>query len=325
MPIISPSQYHPPLFYGNGHLQTILPALLRRVDGVHYRRERIDTPDGDFLDLDWSQVGARRLVVLSHGLEGSADRSYIRGMARALNDHGWDVLAWNYRGCSGEPNRTLRFYHSGATDDLDLVIQHLLARDQWDEIALIGFSLGGNLTLKYMGEYEGSLDRRITRAVAFSVPCDLRSSAFKLARPANALYMRRFIRTLTAKVREKMIRMPGELEDRGLATMRTFLEFDDRYTAPLHGFRDAEDYWARSSSRRYLDAIRRPTLLVNAANDPFLAPECFPLREAERSRYLYLEIPGTGGHVGFPPRTPGYYWMEERALRFLSDDPPLAR
>jgi uncharacterized protein len=319
VPIVAPSSYHPPLLLSNGHIQTILPALLRRVEGVRYHRERIDTPDGDFLDLDWSRTGARRLAVLSHGLEGSSDRSYMRGMARALNIAGWDALAWNYRGCGGEPNRTLRFYHSGATDDLQVVLDHALGLGIYDELVLIGFSLGGNLTLKYLGEKEGAIDGRITRAVAFSVPCDLRSSAYALARPANAIYMRRFLRTLTDKVRMKMIAMPGQLEDRDLAGMRSFLEFDDRYTAPLHGFRDAEDYWARSSCRPYLGGITIPALMVNAANDPFLAPECFPRREAALSACFYLEVPASGGHVGFMSSRPGGdYWMEERALRFLS-------
>lgn len=287
---------------------------------VHYARERITTPDDDVLDLDWSRAGARRVAILSHGLEGSSERGYMRGMAHALNRAGWDALAWNFRGCAGEPNRTLRFYHSGATDDLHTVIQHVISTGRYDSIALIGFSLGGNITLKYLGERGTDLDPAIAGGIAFSVPCDLRSSAMRLAHPANSIYMRRFLATLRQKVREKMKLMPGSLHDAGLDDISTFQEFDDAYTAPLHGFRDAEDYWHQCSSRRYLEGIRLPALLVNAKDDPFLAPECFPVKEARSSPYLFLEIPSSGGHVGFLGRdATNRYWMEARAVAFLSE------
>jgi len=322
MPIISPSTYRPPLLLRGGHIQTILPTLLRHDIPLRYMRERIGTSDEDFLDLDWSRVGARRLGIISHGLEGSSDRWYMRGMARALNDAGWDALPWNFRGCGGEANRTLRFYHSGATDDLGTVIDHALGSGLYDQVALIGFSLGGNITLKYLGEKGRDLDPRIIAGVAFSVPCDLRSSAGALARPANGIYMRRFLRTLGQKVRAKKIAMPGLIDDAGVGRLRTFREFDDRYTAPLHGFRDAEDYWARCSSRPYMPSIAVPALLVNALNDPFLAPDCFPVEEARASRFLYLETPDSGGHVGFMgERGAGRYWMERRAIEFLDGLP----
>lgn len=319
MPFIQSSTFRPAPFLANGHLQTIIPTLFRRVTEICYTRERISTPDADVLDLDWSRAGGRRLAILSHGLEGSSDRWYMRGMALALNRAGWDALAWNYRGCSGEPNRTLRFYHSGATDDLDIVIQHVLASKGYDEIALIGFSLGGNITLKYLGERGRDVDPAIRCAIAFSVPCDLRSSAMRLALPANRIYMQRFLKTLRAKVRRKMELMPGLLDDEGLDDISTFQEFDDRYTAPIHGFRDAEDYWNQCSSRGFLEQIEIPALLVNAADDPFLAPECYPVSEARASRNLSLEIPSSGGHVGFIARGGrDRYWMERRAIVFLN-------
>ena len=313
MPLVSPD-YTPPPGFSNPHLQTVFAGRLRRVDGPRYERERIDTPDGDFLDLDWARVGAERAVVISHGLEGSADRAYVRGMARALNRHGWDALAWNLRGCSGEPNRQLRLYHSGATEDLDAVVQH--ARRSHDRIALIGFSLGGNLTLKYLGEQGDAAP--VARAVAFSVPVDLAASSAALARWENGLYMRYFLRSLRGKVRTKAEQFPDAVNTDGLARIRDFRGFDDRYTAPLHGCEDAADYWRRSSSKSFLSAIRVPTLLVNATDDPFLAPPCYPTEAAQQSEHLTLEVPAHGGHVGFVRfGTDGEYWSEQRTADFL--------
>lgn len=315
MPIL-PSTFCPPFFLREGHLQTILPTLLRRVTGVSYCRQRISTSDDDFLDLDWSTIGANRVVILQHGLEGNSARPYILGMVRALNAAGWDALAWNFRGCSGQINRQLRFYHSGATDDLHTVIAHVVAQQHYQQIALVGFSLGGNVTLKYLGEQGGMTFPEIVGAVTFSVPCDLAGSAARLAEPANRIYMKRFIDSLRGKVRQKMQALPGMLNDYGLDQMRTFVEFDDRYTAPLHGFRDAEDYWNRCSSRQFIPHIQLPTLLVNAANDPFLSDSCFPVPEAKASTVVTLEVPASGGHVGFMSlqRT---YWSEHRTVEFL--------
>ncbi|KXK54057.1 MAG: alpha/beta fold hydrolase [Chlorobi bacterium] len=315
MPIL-PSTFRPPFLLSEGHLQTILPTLLRRVAGVRYRRQRIATPDDDFLDLDWSEVGARRLVIVQHGLEGNSSRPYVLGMVRAFNAAGWDALAWNFRGCSGQLNSQLRFYHSGATDDLHTVIAHVVAAESYHQIGLVGFSLGGNVTLKYLGEQGKNAFAEIVGAATFSVPCDLAGSAARLAEPANRIYMKRFIDSLRQKVLQKMKAMPGKLEDHGLRQMRTFAEFDDRYTAPLHGFRDADEYWSRCSSRQFIPQIQLPTLLVNAANDPFLSSSCFPIPEATASTFVSLEVPESGGHVGFMGlgRT---YWSERRAVEFL--------
>jgi uncharacterized protein len=315
MPILE-STFSPPALLRGGHLQTVLPSVFRRVRDVTYERQRITTPDDDFLDVDWSRRGARRVAIISHGLEGSAERGYVRGMARALNREGWDVVAWNYRGCSGEPNRQLRSYHSGASDDLAVVIEHVASLGLHEEIALVGFSLGGNITLKYLGETGSEAHPLVRAAVAFSVPCDLASSARRLAEPANAIYMRRFMTTLREKIRSKAHLLPAEIELDGLDAMRTFLEFDHHYTAPIHGFSSGVDYWARASSRPLLPGIRRPTLLVNALDDPFLTPECFPFEEARGSDCFFLEAPAHGGHVGFMER-PGRYWSERRAVEFL--------
>jgi uncharacterized protein len=318
MPLIHRSAYRSPLLLRNGHLQTVYPTLARKLSADLYHRERIETPDNDFLDLDWATVGSRKLAVLSHGLEGSSYRHYMIGMATMLNRQGWDALAWNYRSCSGEPNRRLRMYHNGSIDDLDFVVRHALSKGSYDAIALVGFSLGGNLTLLYLGTKGTELDSRIQKAVAFSAPCDLRASAQELARPKNAFYMRQFLRSLHEKIRAKMALMPDVINDDGFERIRNFKDFDDRYTAPIHGFKDAEDYWARCSSGPLLPRIAIPTLIVNALDDPFLANGCYPVVQAENSGQVSLEMPSSGGHVGFVEfNRDGSYWSERRALEFL--------
>lgn len=319
MPNIEPSSYRPPPGLWGGHLQTIYPALFRRVSRITTQRERLETPDGDFLDLDWKiRKGCGRVAVLTHGLEGEAGNTYIQGMAAALVRRGWDVLAWSFRGCSQEPNRLLRSYHSGETGDLQTVIAHALATGRYGHLGLIGFSLGGNVTLKYLGDAGNDLDARVLGAVAFSVPCDLASSSKKLENFTNRIYMHRFLVGLRKKIREKMLRFPGQLSDEGLDKIRTFQEFDGAYTAPIHGFLSAADYWKRASSRPVLPGISRPTLLVNARNDPFLAPACFPFEEAAASKWFHFEAPRSGGHVGFVSfHHHNQYWSETRALEFL--------
>lgn len=320
MPLIEPSSYKSPFWLPEGHSQTMVPALFRKVPQVTCMKERLELPDGDFLDLGWSGKNGQRLAILSHGLEASAETEYIQGMAAVLVRHGWDALTWTFRGCGKEPNRLLQMYHSGSTGDLDAIIQHALANHPATKVDLIGFSLGGNLTLKYLGEGRFPLSPRLHRAIAISVPCDLESSSRKLARLSNKLYMERFMIKMRAKIRMKNRMFPGEIDFTGLDRMRTFQEFDDRFTAPLHGFRDAADYWEKSSCKTFLEGIRIPTLLFNAANDPFLGPECYPWDEAERSAFLHLEVPATGGHVGFSPM-PGCedYGSEVRAIQFLNE------
>jgi len=320
MPVISDSEYRSPRFLSNGHLQTVLPGLLRRARPVSYVRERITTLDDDFLDLDWLKNGSRRVAVLSHGLEGDSKRHYMLGMVSALTNRGWDAVAWNARGCSGEPNRVLRFTHSGATEDLQAVISHVTAIRAYSDIALIGFSLGGNLTLKYLGERGPALDPRIKAAAVFSVPCDLQSSSIQLAKPANRIYMLRFMANLRQKVRALAKSMPGKIDDRGFAQLRSFKHFDDRYTAPIHGFKDAEDYWRKCSCKPFLKSISVPTLLINARNDPFLGEDCYPIEEANENPKLHLETPLGGGHVGFIGfNNAREYWSETRAVTFLKN------
>jgi uncharacterized protein len=317
MPVIIQSTYKAPAYLFNGHLQTIIPSAFRKVQGISYTRERIETADGDFLDLDWSKAGSEQLVILSHGLEGSADRHYIKGMAKAFNKQKWDALAWNCRSCSGEMNRTARFYHHADIHDLEAVIRHVLVKNLYHSVVLIGFSMGGCITLRLLGEKGEHLHPAIKKAVAFSVPCDLTSSVVHLSRPQNSFYSRRFLRKLEKKIQAKALLFPDKVNYTDFKTIKAFKDFDNRYTAPLHGFADAEDFYKKASVRPYLSNIRIPTLLINALNDPFLTPECFPVPEAEANPYLFLEMPLQGGHVGFSTTNNEECWSEKRAVEFV--------
>ena len=308
MPLVAESRYQPPFYLFNGHLQTIVPSLWRTVPDVAYQRERVELPDGDFLNLDWSRLPNMRaadgLAIVSHGLEGDASRPYMRGMVRALNRAGLDALAWNYRSCGGEMNRLLRSYHLGDTDDLDLVVRHALATDRYERVYLVGFSAGGNVTLKYLGEEPNRTPEEVKRAAVFSVPTDLQASSVYISRPQNQVYLRRFLKSLRLKVRAKAELLPGQVDLAGIEDLRDFQEFDNRYTAPMHGFDSAAAYYQHASSGRYLSGIRVPTLLVNAQNDPFLPASCFPRDIAADSPFVFLEMPPEGGHVGFPEGSP---------------------
>lgn len=319
MPVLDASGYNPCFPFISGHVQTVFPNLFRRVERVFYERQRVVTPDADFFDLDISAVGSRRIALVAHGLEGNSHRSYVRGMVRALNRAGWDAAAFNFRGCSGEANRNLRFYHSGDSDDLRTAVEHILQTAAYRCVSLIGFSLGANAVLKYLGEEAECVNPAMAAAVAFSVPCDLRSSVLQMGIPANRIYMTRFLKLLREKIRGKMQLFPGQIDDAGYDSIRTFKEFDDRY-APFYGFADAEDYYKKASSKPLLRHIAVPTLVVSAADDPFLPGECYPVEEALGNPSLYLEIPKHGGHVGFVAfGTDGLYWSESRAVEFLRE------
>lgn len=307
--------YQRPPFLFTAHLETIYPALLRRVKGVLYRRERIQTPDNDFLDLDWLRQGSKKLMIISHGLEGNSSRAYMKGMAYAGFIKNFDVLTWNFRGCSEEMNRQLRFYHSGATDDLDWIVRHAIQK-AYTEIYLIGFSLGGNLTLKYLGEQQPYPE--LKKAAVFSVPIDLHASCLKISKPSNWVYSNRFLKSLKGKVIQKSNTMAG-LDIIGIEKIKTLIQFDDQYTAPLHGFLNAMDYYRKCSSLHFLDAVKIPTLLVNAQNDPFLSEACYPGTQLKNHPFIKFESPTYGGHVGFTQfNKNGLYWSEERALSFLT-------
>ncbi|WP_026135632.1 YheT family hydrolase [Nafulsella turpanensis] len=311
--------YQPPFYQFNGHLQTIMPSLFRKVKNVHYERERIYTADEDFLDLDWLRKGSSdTLLIVSHGLEGDSHRSYVKGMVRAFARRGCHALAWNYRGCSGEPNLQERFYHSGATEDLEAVVQHVRQLGQYKKIILSGFSLGGNLTLKYLGERGSNIAPELWKAAVFSVPLDLSGSSTQISQRSNWIYNKRFLNHLGKKIKSKAAKMPGRLDVGALRDIKTLRQFDDTYTAPLHGFINAEAYYAHCSALRYLDNIQLPTLILNAKNDPFLSDSCYPEASLKEHPFITFEAPEEGGHVGFAP-APGeeLYYSEKQALEFV--------
>jgi predicted alpha/beta-fold hydrolase len=318
MPLVA-STYNPPTLFKNGHLSTIYSGMFRKVAGVTQERERISLFDDDFLDLDWSFAPKKsnKIIILLHGLEGSAQRPYITGSAKIFNQNGFDACAVNLRSCSGEPNNLFRSYHSGATEDLDAVIQHIITTKSYSEIYLKGFSLGGNLTLKYLGE-EREIPNVIKGAVAVSVPCDLHSSLKQLLLPKNRLYAARFKKHLVEKVRVKQMLFPGKISDKDIAEIKTLKDFDDIYTSRAHGFTDAVDYYTKSSCLQFLPNINIPTLIINSKNDSFLGPECYPFTEAEQNKNLFLETPNFGGHVGFHGVKNTTY-TEKRCLNFLNE------
>ncbi len=308
------SPYRRPLHLPGGHLQTIVHALTRRVVlPTPYVRERITTPDHDFLDLDWLKRGSKKLLILCHGLEGSSDRPYMQGMARHFFNHGFDVLAVNYRGCSGEINKAKRMYHSGATDDLDLIVGH--AAVAYSELFLIGFSLGGNMILKYLGEK--GVQSVFKKAVAFSVPLDLHDGVKGLDTGFNKMYVRRFLSTLKQKVVAKQQQYPDEIDLTPLDDITTVYDFDDTYTAWIHGFNGACDYYYRNSSIRFIDQIKTPTLVINAANDPMIGSIARGPEPFKNTDYVQFHLTSQGGHVGYYGYQNKVLWSEKQALHYM--------
>ncbi|NNK17538.1 MAG: alpha/beta fold hydrolase [Maribacter sp.] len=318
MPLIT-SDYNPPFPFKNGHVATFFSGLVRKVDGVVQERERIRLTDGDFLDLDWSfsSKATNKVMILLHGLEGHAQRPYITGSAKLGNFNGYDACAVNFRGCSGEMNNLYRSYHSGATEDLEAVVSHILHSNKYDEIFIKGFSLGGNLALKFIGEQE-VIPKEIKAVVAVSVPCSLHSSLVQLLQPKNFLYAKRFKNHLKAKMRVKQEFYPLKISDEDIYNVKTLKDFDDIYTSKAHGFKDAMDYYKKCSSLQFLPKINIPALIINAKNDSFLGPECYPYKEADENNSLYLETPDYGGHVGFYDKK-NISYTENRFLKFFDE------
>ncbi|PSL25223.1 YheT family hydrolase [Dyadobacter jiangsuensis] len=322
MPLVHYKSRISPYWLPNGHFQSIYPALFRQINGIKYFREKIVTPDDDFLNLDWSYAeneGPRPLVILSHGLEGDTTRQYITGMVKLLNRHGFDCLAWNFRSCGGEMNQTARFYHSGATEDLDAVVRYAFKKGYTD-VRLAGFSLGGNLTLKYLGEQGVTIDHRIKNAIVFSVPMDLKACSLSIIEPRNQIYMRRFLNTLKPKVVEKARFFPEKISLDDHQLVRTLYDFDDIYTAKLHGFKGADHYYTECSSKFFVGQIAIPTIIVNAENDPIVPFESLPLELLRSHSNVTLLATKDGGHCGFRPArlTDEFYWSEKYALQFLT-------
>ncbi len=319
MPLISNSTYlRPPLYLYNGHLETIIPSLFRKIKTITYVRERINTPDADFLDLDWSRVGSKKLLVISHGLEGSSTRHYVLGLVKMFNQNGIDCLAWNNRSCSGEMNQGPILYHHGASYDLRTVLNHVLESNSYEEINLAGISMGGAQTLKFLGEEGESLDPIIKRAAVYSTPCNLPDSAATLKLKGNSFYKRRFLGKLKLKMLMKGQQYPDLVDLDLLKRVSEFDTFDTHFTAKVHGFKDADDFYHSVSADNWMEQIQIPTLIINALNDPLLLDRCYPVKLAEKHPHIFLEMPSRGGHTGFLVPGQEFSWAEKRFLEFLS-------
>ena len=318
MPIIE-STYKPPFYFKNGFISTVYSGLVRRVS-LKQERERITLKDGDFLDLNWSfsESKSSKLIILLHGLEGNGQRPYMTGTAKLFNKNGVDAICVNFRGCSGEDNLKYYSYHSGATEDLEAVIEHAVSVKKYSEIHLKGISLGANIILKYLGERD-KVPTQVKTAIAVSVPCYLSGSARELHTFKNKLYHDRFLKHLVSRLRTKQQRFPDLLKIEELDAIKTLTSFDNVYTAKAHGFENALDYYLRCSSLQFLPNIKTPTLIINALNDSFLSAECYPVKEAKNNRNLHLEMPNHGGHSGFVGKKNVYY-NERRALEFIKDN-----
>ncbi len=318
MPIVT-SNYKPSAFFKSGHLSTIYCGLFRSINGLIQQRERLELPDGDFLDLDWSYATKKtnKVAILIHGLEGNAQRAYITGSAKNFNKHHIDTCAINLRSCSGEINRLYRSYHSGDTKDLEAVIQHILTTKHYADIYINGFSLGGNITLKYLGE-NNTIPKEVKAGIVISVPCDLHNCALELLKPKNILFAKRFKKHLLEKVNEKQEKFPEHITIAEIKKIRTIVDFDDVYTSKAHGYTNAIDYYQKCSSKQFLPRIKTPTLLINAKNDSFLGEKCYPIDEATKNKNLHLEIPNYGGHVGFYGKN-NISYTERKALIFLEE------
>lgn len=320
-------EYRPAWWIPGPHLKTLWGKFVRRVPQVSTRVERWDTPDGDFLDLhrlDGSAQGhAPRLIIL-HGLEGSPSSHYARGLLAQAQRRGWAAEAVVFRSCGEEQNRLPRLYHSGETTDLDFVVRRLAAAEPDRPIVLAGVSLGGNVALKWLGEHASDLPPQLRGAATISVPYDLARGSRHISEGFARIYQAHFLRTLRRKAHAKREQFPALLAARKIDGARTLYDFDDVVTAPVHGFQDAADYYARSSSIRFLSRIRLPTLLLSAADDPFLPPDVLDVVRlvAAGNPALHAEFHRRGGHVGFiSGRVPWrpFYYAEWRASEFLAE------
>lgn len=311
----------------NAHLQTIYPSLFRKVScQTEVWRERLTTPDNDFFDIDCCGKGKQPLVILLHGLTGSSESGYIKGLQQVLIEHGFRSVALNFRGCSGESNNLAHSYHSGETEDIDFLYRVLREREPQTPMAAVGFSLGGNALLKWLGEQKNNIS--LSSAVAVSVPFVLSTCATKLDAGFSRVYRNNLIQALIEKLQTKHehLKNTGNIEEADrisrlgdLSAIRSFWQYDDQVVAKLHGFRGVEDYYKKSSSRQFLKNIAIPTLLIQAHDDPFMTQDVIP-HQNEMAACVCMEVTQGGGHVGFVtgtnPLKPNY-WLEQRIPEFL--------
>ncbi len=321
MPITT-SDFKTSFPFTNKHISTVYRTLFTNPK-VFFTRKRVLTKDDDFIDLDFSLINSKNCVLLIHGLEGSSNSKYILSTTLELNKANLDVIVFNLRGCSGTINKQLRTYHSGEINDLEFVINFLSTNYSYSKLGIIGFSLGGNMTLKFLGEQLNHKYPFLKCAMAVSPPCDLKGSSIELAKKSNQLYMKRFLKTLISKALHKAQLYPEQqLNIAEIKNSKSFLDFDNLFTAPVFGFLNAEDYWKRASSLSSLNKITLPTYLLTAQDDPFLSDSCYPLKAAKENKFLTLELTKFGGHMGFTqsfiPRK--NKWLERKIIHFMANN-----
>ena len=317
MPILQSNGYTPSYIFRNQHVNTIYPYLFRERPHLAFQRESIETTDGDFFEVDWvHSSGKDKLVVLLHGLEGSSQSQYILGTADLFRNTGYSVAAINFRSCGGTINRGKQLYHSGFTEDLEQFLS--INRHAYDQIFLIGFSLGGSVVMNYLGRKYPIGNIKITAAAGISVPCDLLSGSIRLKKWYNYLYEQKFLSSLTQKIKNLSKINPEKFDTKNIHRIRSLMDFDNAYTAPIHGFADGLDYYETCSCLPVLKHLTVPTLLINALDDSFLTPKAFPYDIAENHNHLYLITPRYGGHVGFSSRGVSSYWNEIQVLDFFN-------
>jgi predicted alpha/beta-fold hydrolase len=316
---MTPSTFQPAWWLSNRHLQTLWPTFCRRaIKDLSVRRERFELADGDFLDIDWCGYNHGPIVLILHGFEGSIASPYAKGMLQAIHANGWRGAFMHFRSCSGEHNRLPRIYHSGETTDVAAVVAELKRREPQTPIAAIGFSLGGNVLLKWLGET--GQQNPLVAAAAISVPFELHKAADRINRGFSRVYQWHLLKSVRNKIKNKFDRIPTPFPLPTLKLINTLREFDDKVTAPLHGFASADDYYTQSSSRQYLKNITVPTLLLQAKDDPFMTDDLLP-QPNELSKQITLELSEQGGHVGFVagkfPWRPEY-WLEQRIPAYFA-------
>ncbi|MBL4755466.1 MAG: alpha/beta fold hydrolase [Flavobacteriales bacterium] len=314
MPLLE-SDYTPKGLFLNPHFNTFYASNIRRPLALSYTRKKIETDDGDFLNIDLLKNGNRKAVVLCHGLEGGSDAGYIQGAAGKLHDSGYDILAMNLRFCNGEINRQLRTYHHGETEDLNTAINSII--EEYDEIFLVGFSLGGNIVLKYVGDGIYPIDPKIKAVVSISVLMDLDGGVSELAKFKNRFYNNFFLKKLKKKIKLKHKQHPSKINLEKLHKVKTLVDFDEYITCAVYGYESLQDYYSKCNSKQFLNQITIPTLIINSLDDPFLSKSCYPFKEAEENPSLFLMTPKYGGHVGYSGVGDSYLWSERKILDFI--------
>ena len=310
-------EFQSPFLQFNGQLQTLLPAIFRKPRTAPYSRERFILSDGDFVDLDWLQSQNDRLILVSHGLEGNSDRSYVKGIAKHFSSNNFDVLAWNCRSCSGTMNKAPRLYHHGEVEDISEVIKHVVKQHGYKEIWLSGFSMGANISLNYLGKKHLSVPTEVKGAVVCSAPLDLADGVDQLHTSEGAFHRKRFFQLLSKKIKIKAQQFPGLLDISKLDSSKHWTWFDRHFSAPLSGCKNELEFYEQATPLNFMHHIEKPVLIVNAKNDPLLGKKCYPEAAIKQFSNIEFEIPVNGGHVGFSERGSSVSLFERRALDWI--------